>query len=81
MNRFFSRNFNGEEPRPTSCALTSTAKNETKSPASNGVARMLAVEWRGYNTLEERDKLWRWSKHPQGKSPLESPLEKVKRNP
>ena len=39
MNRVFSRNFNGEEQRPTSCALTSTAKNETKGPASNGVSR------------------------------------------
>ena len=39
MNRGFSRNFNGEEQRPTSCALTSTAKNETKGSASNGVSR------------------------------------------
>ena len=77
MNRVFSRNFNGEEQRPTGSALTSTAKNDTKGPASNGVSRQCERSQRngegiillrketdsgeGQNTLKDRG-LWRGQK-------------------
>ena len=38
-NGFFSRILNGEERRPTSCALIITTKNETTGPALNGLSR------------------------------------------